>query len=188
MQVSCHTTCVARVCFTDSPCLCPCHWPHGHRTAESKLAVEWPCNGIRGFSVSGGCGCAGQQGTAKPLTRAQSNHLRVKEWTKVSRVASIFRTLFTGLTVFYPGYKRPVCSKKCLVSLHGRHHHGMQNVDIFSKDFLLIPIHGDLHWSLVIVCYPGLDLKDADKQPYIVHLDSMKGTFAALRACSRQQE
>lgn len=64
----------------------------------------------------------------------------------------------------------------------------MQNVDIFSKDFLLIPIHGDLHWSLVIVCYPGLDLKDADKQPYIVHLDSMKGTFAALRACSRQQE
>jgi Ulp1 family protease len=28
-------------------------------------------------------------------------------------------------------------------------------VDIFSKDFLFIPIHDALHWSLLIVCFPG---------------------------------
>jgi len=30
-----------------------------------------------------------------------------------------------------------------------------QDVDIFSRDFLFIPIHDALHWSLLIVCYPG---------------------------------
>lgn len=29
------------------------------------------------------------------------------------------------------------------------------SVDIFSKDFLLIPINDSHHWSLAIVCYPG---------------------------------
>lgn len=50
----------------------------------------------------------------------------------------------------------------------------MQGVDIFSKDFLFIPIHDALHWSLVIVCHPGLDL-DSERKPYILHLDSMQG-------------
>jgi Ulp1 family protease len=30
-----------------------------------------------------------------------------------------------------------------------------QDVDIFSKDFLFIPVHDALHWSLLVVCYPG---------------------------------
>lgn len=30
-----------------------------------------------------------------------------------------------------------------------------QGVDIFSKDYLFIPIHDALHWSLVVVCFPG---------------------------------
>lgn len=28
-------------------------------------------------------------------------------------------------------------------------------MDIFSKDFLFIPVHDVLHWSLVVVCHPG---------------------------------
>ena len=32
---------------------------------------------------------------------------------------------------------------------------GLQGVDIFKKDYLFVPIHDALHWSLVIVCHPG---------------------------------
>jgi Ulp1 family protease len=31
-----------------------------------------------------------------------------------------------------------------------------KNVDIFEKDFLIIPINEDIHWSLVIIVRPGL--------------------------------
>ena len=51
----------------------------------------------------------------------------------------------------------------------------LQGVDIFSKDFLLIPIHDALHWSLIIVCHPGLDFESGQRKPYILHLDSMEG-------------
>ena len=51
----------------------------------------------------------------------------------------------------------------------------LQGVDIFSKDFLLIPIHDALHWSLIIVCHPGLDFESNERRPYILHLDSMEG-------------
>ena len=54
----------------------------------------------------------------------------------------------------------------------------LQGVDIFSKDFLLIPIHDALHWSLIIVCHPGLDFEPGDRKPYILHLDSMEGEIA----------
>lgn len=64
---------------------------------------------------------------------------------------------------------------------------GMQSVDIFSKDFLLIPIHGGLHWTLVIVCFPGANLEETHQQPYILHLDSLKGIFEVLSACSRKE-
>lgn len=56
-------------------------------------------------------------------------------------------------------------------------------MDIFSKDFLLIPIHDALHWSLIIVCHPGLDFDSGDRRPYILHLDSMEGE-QLLIACS----
>lgn len=30
-----------------------------------------------------------------------------------------------------------------------------QGVDIFERDFLIVPVHDALHWSLAIVCHPG---------------------------------
>jgi sentrin-specific protease 7 len=30
-------------------------------------------------------------------------------------------------------------------------------VDIFSKQFLFVPIHGGLHWSVAVICHAGLD-------------------------------
>ena len=55
----------------------------------------------------------------------------------------------------------------------------LQGVDIFSKDFLFIPIHEALHWSLVIVCYPGRVVNGKLKKPSVIHLDSMAGGAAA---------
>ena len=59
-----------------------------------------------------------------------------------------------------------------------------KHVDIFSKDFLFIPIHDQLHWSLIIICHPGSGVikmgavapADMGKEPeaFMIHLDSMK--------------
>lgn len=32
-----------------------------------------------------------------------------------------------------------------------------RNVDIFTKDFLFIPVNQEAHWFLVLVCFPGLE-------------------------------
>ncbi|KAI4328244.1 hypothetical protein L6164_020616 [Bauhinia variegata] len=45
-----------------------------------------------------------------------------------------------------------------------------KGVNIFQKSYLLIPIHEDLHWSLVIICIPD---KEDDTGPIILHLDSL---------------
>lgn len=70
----------------------------------------------------------------------------------------------------------------------------MQDVDIFSKDYIFIPIHDALHWSLIIICHPGQPAPDKTTKttgkssssqdaaqlspspaPVILHLDSMSG-------------
>jgi hypothetical protein len=30
-----------------------------------------------------------------------------------------------------------------------------QGVDLFAKDYILVPVHKGLHWSLLIVCHPA---------------------------------
>lgn len=32
-----------------------------------------------------------------------------------------------------------------------------RKVDIFDKDYVFVPIHDALHWSLIIICHPGAD-------------------------------
>jgi Ulp1 protease family, C-terminal catalytic domain len=52
----------------------------------------------------------------------------------------------------------------------------MQGVDIFAKDWLFVPIHDHLHWSLVLVAHPGvLPGTDPDREQCIIHFDSMEG-------------
>jgi hypothetical protein len=36
-----------------------------------------------------------------------------------------------------------------------------KGVDLFAKDFLFVPIHDNLHWSLIIVCHPGAEPREA---------------------------
>lgn len=35
----------------------------------------------------------------------------------------------------------------------------MQDVDLFAKDFIFVPVHDALHWSLMVVCHPGACLR-----------------------------
>eukprot|EP00850_Spirogloea_muscicola_P008090 SM000042S15357 [mRNA] locus=s42:515254:520518:- [translate_table: standard] len=48
-----------------------------------------------------------------------------------------------------------------------------KGVDIFSKDYLFVPIHDELHWSLAIICFPGADGSVSSSRPCLLHLDSM---------------
>ena len=43
-------------------------------------------------------------------------------------------------------------------------------MDIFQKDFLIIPINESSHWFLAIVCFPGLSgpVSAIDNQPVII--------------------
>merc|ERR1712038_200653 len=50
-------------------------------------------------------------------------------------------------------YKRYVTSKSNERYKHVRK--WTKEIDIFSKDFLIIPINERFHWSLIIICYPG---------------------------------
>uniref|UniRef100_A0A2P2M8R0 Ubiquitin-like-specific protease 1D isoform X1 n=2 Tax=Rhizophora mucronata TaxID=61149 RepID=A0A2P2M8R0_RHIMU len=45
-----------------------------------------------------------------------------------------------------------------------------RGVNIFQKAYVFIPIHDDLHWSLVIICIPN---KEDESGPIILHLDSL---------------
>ena len=40
-----------------------------------------------------------------------------------------------------------------------------RNVDIFSKDFIFVPIHDHLHWSLLVICHPGAELPATGRRP-----------------------
>ena len=52
----------------------------------------------------------------------------------------------------------------------------LQGVDIFAKDWLFVPIHDHLHWSLVLVAHPGvLPGSEPDREQCIIHFDSMEG-------------
>lgn len=50
-----------------------------------------------------------------------------------------------------------------------------RNVDIFSKDFLFIPVNQECHWFLVLVCFPGLE--QSRVEPFSPGSDVIKSGF-----------
>ncbi|XP_078698709.1 uncharacterized protein LOC144926108 isoform X2 [Branchiostoma floridae x Branchiostoma belcheri] len=43
---------------------------------------------------------------------------------------------------------------------HSRVKTWTRHVDLFSKDFVIVPINENAHWYLAVVCFPGLDKED----------------------------
>ncbi|KAH7570269.1 hypothetical protein JRO89_XS05G0079300 [Xanthoceras sorbifolium] len=64
-----------------------------------------------------------------------------------------------------------------------------KGVNIFQKAYVLIPIHEDLHWSLVIISIPN---KEEESGPIILHLDSLglhssKSVFDNIRSFLKEE-
>ena len=55
-----------------------------------------------------------------------------------------------------------------------------RGIDIFAKDFLMIPMCRSLHWSVAVVCFPGVDTqavpcsrRNGLSVPCILHFNSI---------------
>ncbi|KAL2342056.1 hypothetical protein Fmac_009996 [Flemingia macrophylla] len=63
-----------------------------------------------------------------------------------------------------------------------------RKVNLFEKDYILIPINYSFHWSLIVICHPGemaffkdKEIKGSSKVPCILHMDSLKGSHKGLK-------
>ncbi|KAG7032277.1 Ubiquitin-like-specific protease 1D, partial [Cucurbita argyrosperma subsp. argyrosperma] len=74
-------------------------------------------------------------------------------------------------TYFYEKLKEAVSNKgKDRDKFFVKFRRWWKGVNIFQKAYVLIPIHEDLHWSLVIICFPQ---KEDESGTIILHLDSL---------------
>uniref|UniRef100_A0A1B0AK03 Ubiquitin-like protease family profile domain-containing protein n=1 Tax=Glossina pallidipes TaxID=7398 RepID=A0A1B0AK03_GLOPL len=70
----------------------------------------------------------------------------------------IFSTFFYGRLTNFSGHTNPgknvkqTAAQKC----HARVQKWTKNVNLFEKDFIIIPINEQAHWFLAIICFPGL--------------------------------
>ncbi|KAJ9522797.1 hypothetical protein QJQ45_019785, partial [Haematococcus lacustris] len=89
------------------------------------------------------------------------------------------RTGKAAMVASGPGPSRGVPAKKPAPVLHGAAAHARvkkwtKNVDLFSKDYVFVPIHEALHWSLALICHPGRwAQQQGQPSTCILHLDSM---------------
>ncbi|KAJ1434905.1 Ulp1 protease family, C-terminal catalytic domain [Sesbania bispinosa] len=56
-----------------------------------------------------------------------------------------------------------------------------RKVNLFEKDYILIPINYSLHWSLIVICHPDEEREASSKVPCILHMDSLKGSHKGLK-------
>lgn len=87
-------------------------------------------------------------------------------------------------TYFYQKLKEAVLSKQNeKEASFVRLRRWWKGLNIFEKAYIFLPIHEDLHWSLVIICIPD---KEDQLGPILLHLDSLglhcsKSLFATIR-------
>ncbi|XP_066937467.1 sentrin-specific protease 6-like isoform X5 [Macrobrachium rosenbergii] len=102
------------------------------------------------------------------------------KWLLQSKLSEIHRTRTHVFSTFF--YKRLTSKPKkgrrphaieddpklsAAEKRHARVKSWTKNVDIFEKDFIVIPINEHAHWFLAIICYPGLSgpIRISDGQP-----------------------
>ncbi|XP_054775815.1 ubiquitin-like-specific protease 1D isoform X1 [Prosopis cineraria] len=74
-------------------------------------------------------------------------------------------------TYFYKKLKEAVSYKRSdRDTFFAKFRRWWKGTNIFQKAYILIPIHEDLHWSLVIISFPE---KKDESGPIILHLDSL---------------
>ncbi|KAM7484242.1 hypothetical protein LguiA_000251 [Lonicera macranthoides] len=73
-------------------------------------------------------------------------------------------------TYFYKKLKEAVMNKGDKETSFVKFRRWWKGVNIFEKAYILLPIHENLHWSLVIICIPD---KEEESGPILLHLDSL---------------
>ncbi|KAL3654070.1 hypothetical protein CASFOL_003751 [Castilleja foliolosa] len=73
-------------------------------------------------------------------------------------------------TYFYKKLKQDVFNKFEKETSFAKFRRWWKGVNIFEKAYIFLPIHENLHWSLVIICIPN---KEDESGPIILHLDSL---------------
>ncbi|CAL1289247.1 unnamed protein product [Larinioides sclopetarius] len=111
---------------------------------------------------------------------------------------------------FYPRLthkpERPRPGEETLKNVQVRRHNQVKtwtrHVDIFSKDFIIIPVNQNVHWFLAIICYPGkvpevpestsrLEVKSnksSDNVSSTVEQESSSGSKVIIRELSNNGE
>uniref|UniRef100_A0ACD5YKM1 Uncharacterized protein n=1 Tax=Avena sativa TaxID=4498 RepID=A0ACD5YKM1_AVESA len=69
-------------------------------------------------------------------------------------------------TYFYSKLQEALLDKRKFLKLR----RWWKGVNIFQRGYIILPIHGTSHWSLIIVCIPA---KESNSGPIILHLDSL---------------
>ncbi|KAL8534145.1 hypothetical protein ACS0TY_010230 [Phlomoides rotata] len=73
-------------------------------------------------------------------------------------------------TFFYEKLKQDVLAEVDRETSYLKFRRWWKGVNIFEKAFIFLPVHENLHWSLVIICIPN---KEEKSGPIILHLDSL---------------
>ncbi|XP_072960990.1 ubiquitin-like-specific protease 1D [Typha angustifolia] len=73
-------------------------------------------------------------------------------------------------TYFYKKLEEALCGKDNGSPHFSKLRRWWKGVSIFDKAYIILPIHGNLHWSLAIICLPG---KEDELGPIVLHLDSL---------------
>uniref|UniRef100_A0A0E0MPE9 Ubiquitin-like protease family profile domain-containing protein n=1 Tax=Oryza punctata TaxID=4537 RepID=A0A0E0MPE9_ORYPU len=70
-------------------------------------------------------------------------------------------------TYFYSKLEEALLGKGEFVKLR----RWWKGVNIYHTSYIILPIHGTAHWSLIIICIPS---KESNSGPIILHLDSLE--------------
>ncbi|KAL5206421.1 hypothetical protein ABZP36_034630 [Zizania latifolia] len=70
-------------------------------------------------------------------------------------------------TYFYSKLEEALSGKGEFVKLR----RWWKGIDIYHRAYIILPIHGTAHWSLIIICIPS---KEINSGPFILHLDSLE--------------
>lgn len=134
----------------------------------SPTLLLWVAPGAGGTLTPEMEAWAEQEGMKNDKLQALRNHQKVKKWTKVSLQAMVTSTqLSAGPQCaswdIHAATLRLCCAcsypmpSPCLL-LHLPPPPFLQDVDLFAKDYIFVPVHEALHWSLMVVCHPGESL------------------------------
>ncbi|XP_036356506.1 sentrin-specific protease 6 isoform X3 [Octopus sinensis] len=70
----------------------------------------------------------------------------------------------------YSSDQDPYCSP--MIKRHAQVKTWTRHVDIFQKDFIIVPINENAHWFLAIICFPGMEHPQAVRYLFLTSQDS----------------